>query len=84
MRILTCVLTRKLQENGDASDPQNGGKPGEGSRPAEKRKLRHKQGPMFPDGRLLSCFCATCSLIFASVVTKKIITEEEARELFQM
>ncbi|KAI5835311.1 hypothetical protein K523DRAFT_411672 [Schizophyllum commune Tattone D] len=61
------AIERAAIENGDASDPQNGGKPGEGSRPAKKRKLRHKQGPMFPD-----------------VVTKKIITEEEARELFQI
>ncbi|KAL1748582.1 hypothetical protein HDZ31DRAFT_29427 [Schizophyllum fasciatum] len=61
------AIERAAIENGDASDPQNQGKPGEGSRPSKKRKLRHKQGPMFPD-----------------VVTKKIISEEEARELFQI
>lgn len=61
------AIERAAIENGDASDPQNQTKDGEGSRPAKKRKLKHKQGPTFPD-----------------VVTKKIITEQEARELFQI
>ncbi|KAJ3852861.1 hypothetical protein EV368DRAFT_82133 [Lentinula lateritia] len=63
---------RAAKENGDSSEPQSRARtptPERQIRPTKRRKLRHKN----PRG-----------MTFPDVVTKKIISEAEARELFRI
>ncbi|KAF8898911.1 hypothetical protein BD779DRAFT_1666670 [Infundibulicybe gibba] len=66
------AIARAEKENGDSSEPHSRARtpsPDRQSRPTKRRKTRHKP----PHG-----------LIFPDVVSKKIITEIEARELFNI
>lgn len=79
------------QENGgDSSEPQSRARtpsPDRQSRPTKRRKVRHKvRGGVYQDGG-----CTLLGLLHQSgdndtptVVTKGIISEKEARELFRM
>ncbi|KAJ7042412.1 hypothetical protein C8F04DRAFT_1207929 [Mycena alexandri] len=63
---------RAAKENGDSSGPQSRGRtpsPDRQSRAAKRRKIRHRGRP---------------TLIFPDVVTKNILSEAEARELFRI
>lgn len=66
------AIERAAKENGDSSEPHSRTRtpsPERQSRPSKRRKIRHK----LPHG-----------LQFPDVVTKNIITEGEARELFKI
>ncbi|KAJ7900168.1 hypothetical protein B0H14DRAFT_2672565 [Mycena olivaceomarginata] len=73
LRGLADVATeRAAKENGDSSGPQSRGRtpsPDRQSRAAKRRKIRHRARP---------------TLIFPDVVTKNILSEAEARELFRI
>ncbi|KAF7339790.1 Fungal-trans domain-containing protein [Mycena venus] len=73
LRGLADVATeRAAKENGDSSGPQSRGRtpsPDRQSRAAKRRKIRHRGRP---------------TLIFPDVVTKNILSEAEARELFRI
>ncbi|KAJ7706360.1 hypothetical protein B0H17DRAFT_1036885 [Mycena rosella] len=73
LRSLADVASeRAAKENGDSSGPQSRGRtpsPDRQSRAAKRRKIRHR-------GR--------ATLIFPDVVTKNILSETEARELFRI
>ncbi|KAJ7275211.1 hypothetical protein B0H12DRAFT_1086259 [Mycena haematopus] len=73
LRGLADVATeRAARENGDSSGPQSRGRtpsPDRQSRAAKRRKIRHRGRP---------------TLIFPDVVTKNILSEAEARELFRI
>ncbi|KAK7064366.1 fungal-trans domain-containing protein [Favolaschia claudopus] len=73
LRGLADVATeRAAKENGDSSGPQSRGRtpsPDRQSRATKRRKIRHRGRP---------------TLIFPDVVTKNIVSEAEARELFRI
>ncbi|KAJ3734654.1 hypothetical protein DFJ43DRAFT_1060921 [Lentinula guzmanii] len=73
LRGLADVATeRAAKENGDSSEPHSRARtptPERQTRPTKRRKIRHK----LPRG-----------LTFPDIVTKKIISEAEARELFRI
>jgi hypothetical protein len=80
-----------MQENGDSSEPHSRTRtpsPERQSRPSKRRKIRHKlpHGLQFPDGKSQPRFHrkSFSEVTFSTVVTKNIITENEARELFKM
>ncbi|KAF9456161.1 hypothetical protein BDZ94DRAFT_1292962 [Collybia nuda] len=66
------AIERAAKENGDSSEPQSRARtpsPDRQSRPSKRRKIRHRLHR---------------SLTFPDVVTKNIITEVDARELFAL
>ncbi|KAJ6519653.1 hypothetical protein C8R45DRAFT_952252 [Mycena sanguinolenta] len=74
LRGLADVATERAakENNGDSSGPQSRGRtpsPDRQSRAAKRRKIRHRGRP---------------TLIFPDVVTKNILSEDEARELFRI